>query len=167
MVWPALAAVGVLLLTQPWSGTVDLVGVLFALCAAVCWACYILLTQRVGDDVAGINGLAVSMPTAGVVATLVAGPMVFDRITLTSSSSGSGWRSWSHSSRSLEFFALRRLTTSAFGTMMSLEPAFALIIGLVILHQVPGPAALIGIGFVVVAGIGASRAGARPAPVPA
>ena len=33
---------------------------------AVCWACYILLTQRVGDEVAGINGLAVSMPVAGV-----------------------------------------------------------------------------------------------------
>lgn len=168
VVWPALAAVGVLLLTQPWSGTVDLVGVLFALCAAVCWACYILLTQRVGDDVAGINGLAVSMPTAGVVATLVAGPMVFDRITPDLILIGFGLAVLVPLIPfTLEFFALRRLTTSAFGTMMSLEPAFALIIGLVILHQVPGPAALIGIGFVVVAGIGASRAGARPAPVPA
>src|SRR4029079_17694269 len=33
-VWPALAAVGVLMLTQPWSGTVDVVGVAYALAAA-------------------------------------------------------------------------------------------------------------------------------------
>ena len=43
-----------------------------------CWAGYILLTQRVGDEVAGINGLAVSMPVAGLVATIVVGPAVFD-----------------------------------------------------------------------------------------
>lgn len=60
LLWPGLAGIGVIVLTQPWSGTVDPVGVAFALSAAVCWACYILLTQKVGDGVAGINGLAVS-----------------------------------------------------------------------------------------------------------
>ena len=74
--WPGLAAIGVVLLTQPWQGAVDPVGVLYALGAAACWAGYILLTQRVGDEVAGINGLAVSMPVAGVVATIVVGPCV-------------------------------------------------------------------------------------------
>ena len=64
--WPALAAVGVLLLTQPWHGEVDLLGVGFALAAAVCWAAYILLTQHVGDEVAGIKALAVSMPVAAL-----------------------------------------------------------------------------------------------------
>ena len=64
LLWPGLAAVGVVLLTQPWAGTVDPIGVLYALGAAVCWAGYILLTQRVGDEVAGINGLAVSMKIA-------------------------------------------------------------------------------------------------------
>ena len=49
LLWPALAAVGVLLLTRPWQGGADLVGVAFALGAAVCWAGYILLTQAVGD----------------------------------------------------------------------------------------------------------------------
>ncbi|CAN5632432.1 EamA family transporter [soil metagenome] len=168
VMWPAMAAVGVLLLTQPWSGHVDLMGVLFALGAAVCWACYILLTQRVGDDVAGANGLAVSMPTAGLVATLIAGPMAIDRITPELVLIGLGLAVLLPVVPfTLEFFALRRLTTSAFGTLMSLEPAFALVIGLVLLHQVPGVAAIVGVGFVVAAGIGASRAGARPAPVPA
>ena len=52
----------------------DAGGIAFALAAAACWAAYILLTQAVGDEVAGIQGLAVSMPVAGVVAILVAGP---------------------------------------------------------------------------------------------
>ena len=72
--WPALAAFGVVLLTEPWRGGADLAGVGFALASAVCWACYILLTQRVGDEVAGVRGLAVSMPVAGIVATLAYGP---------------------------------------------------------------------------------------------
>jgi inner membrane transporter RhtA len=57
--------------------------------------------------------------------------------------------------------ALRRLTTSAFGTLMSLEPAIALVIGLLVLHQVPGLWPVLGVGFVVAAGVGAERTGAR------
>jgi inner membrane transporter RhtA len=67
----------------------------------------------------------------------------------------------------LELLALRRLTTAAFGTLMALEPAFAMIVGLIVLHQDPGAAGLIGICFVVAAGIGAARSGARRAPIPA
>ena len=44
---------------------------------------------------------------------------------------------------------------------MSLEPAIALLIGLVLLGQVPDLLAVLGIGFVVAAGIGAERTGAR------
>ncbi|WP_290125462.1 hypothetical protein [Janibacter melonis] len=42
-----------LLLTRPWAGDVDLVGVGLALAAACCWAAYIILSQRVGDLVGG------------------------------------------------------------------------------------------------------------------
>jgi inner membrane transporter RhtA len=62
---------------------------------------------------------------------------------------------------SLELLALRRLTARAFGTLMSLEPAIALLAGLLILRQLPGAAAAAGVVFVVVAGIGATRAGTR------
>jgi inner membrane transporter RhtA len=64
----------------------------------------------------------------------------------------------------LEMLALRRLTATAFGTLMSLEPALALMIGLIVLGQAPGPLPVTGIAFVVVAGIGAARTGARPGP---
>jgi inner membrane transporter RhtA len=167
-VWPGLAAVGVLLLTRPWEGAVDPVGVLYALGAAVCWASYILLTQRVGDEVAGINGLAVSMPVAALVATVSVGPAVFDRMTPDILLIGIGLAILLPVVPfALELQALRRLTTASFGTLMALEPAFAMLVGLVVLHQVPGPESVVGICFVVVAGIGAARSGARSSPVPA
>jgi inner membrane transporter RhtA len=154
--------VGVLLLTEPWHGGADTVGIAFALAAAVCWAAYILLTQRVGDEVSGIRGLAVSMPVAGIVATLVAGPSVLGDLTWRLVLVGLGLAVLLPVIPfCLELWALRRLTTAAFGTLMSLEPAIALVIGLVALHQVPGPVPVAGIAFVVAAGIGAERAGDR------
>lgn len=167
--WPVLAAAGVLLLTQPWRGGADLPGVGFALASAVCWAAYILLTQRVGDEVAGVRGLAVSMPVAGLVATLVYGPGVLGHLTWPLLLTGLGLAVLLPVVPfALEMLALRRLTAPAFGTLMSLEPAIALTIGFLVLHQVPDVGAAAGVVFVVAAGIGAERTGARePAGQPA
>lgn len=163
--WVAPAAVGVVLLTEPWHGTVDLVGVAYALGAAACWAAYILLTQRVGDEVSGIKGLAISIPVAGVVATVVAGPATIPHLTVELVVIGLGLALLVPVVPfALEMLALRRLSTAAFGTLMSLEPAIALLIGLVVLHQVPGALPVLGLLFVVAAGIGAERTGARSRP---
>ena len=165
--WPVLAGVGVLLLTEPWHARVDPVGVGFALAAAICWAAYILLTQKVGDEVAGLQGLAVSMPVAGLVATAVAGPTTIDDLSWGVVAAGLGLAVLLPVIPfSLELLALRRLSTDTFGTLMSLEPAIAVVIGLVALGQVPGPAGLAGIAFVVVAGVGVQRAGGRTRPPP-
>jgi inner membrane transporter RhtA len=166
--WTAAAAAGVVLLTEPWRGGLDPLGAGYALAAAACWAAYILLTQRVGDRVTGLKGLAVSMPVAGVLGLLIAAPAVSAHVTWPTL-----WLMLGLAALSpvlpfaLEFLALRRLTTSAFGTLMSLEPALATLIGLVVLGQMPGLMPAAGIGFVVAAGIGATRTGARPAPAPA
>jgi inner membrane transporter RhtA len=161
-VWPATAGVGVLLLTEPWHGAADAAGVAFALAAAACWAAYILLTRKVGDEVSGIQGLAVSMPVAGVVALLVARPDPSVALAPDMVLAGMGLAVLVPVVPfALEMLALRRLTTTAFGTLMSLEPAVALIVGLVALHQIPGLGPVAGILFVVVAGIGAQRNGAR------
>jgi inner membrane transporter RhtA len=166
-VWPAVAAVGVLLLTEPWRGALDPAGVAFALAAAVAWALYIVLTQRVGDEVAGLQGLAISMPVAGLVATIVAGPSLVGELTPEVLLAGVGLAILLPVIPfALEMLALRRLTTTAFGTLMSLEPALALLTGFVVLGQAPGLLPVAGIAFVVVAGIGAERTGARPGPEP-
>lgn len=168
VVWPGLAAAGVVLLTEPWSGDVDPIGVLDALGAALCWACYILLTQRVGDEVAGIKGLAVSMPVAALVATVTVGPSVFGKLTPQLLLIGVGLAILLPVVPfALEMTALRFLSTAAFGTLMALEPAFAMLVGLGLLRQVPDELAVIGILLVVAAGIGAARTGARATPVPA
>ena len=163
LVLPLLAGTGVLLLTQPWRGGTDPVGVGYALAAAVCWAAYIVLTQHVGDDVSGIGGLAVSLPVAALVATAVAGPSVLGHLTPGLLLAGLGLAVLTPLFPFiLELLALRRLTAAAFGTLMSLEPAIAVVIGLVLLHQVPGWLPVAGTAFVVAAGIGAQRTGARP-----
>ncbi|CUR60393.1 Transporter, EamA family [metagenome] len=161
-VWALLAAAGVLLLTQPWTGDADPVGVGFALAAACCWAAYILLTQRVGDEVSGLGGLAISMPVAAVVATVIAGPGVVGDLTPQLMLVGLGLAVLLPVVPfALELLALRRLTTAAFGTLMALEPAFALAIGFVALAQVPNALSVVGVGLVVAAGVGAERSGAR------
>ena len=160
--WALLAAAGVLLLTQPWAGSADPVGVAFALGAALCWAAYILLTQRIGDEVSGIAGLAISMPVAALVATAVAGPGVVGQLTPELLLVGLGLAILLPVVPfSLELLALRRLTAGAFGTLMALEPAFALVIGFAALHQVPNLLGVAGVGLVVAAGVGAERSGAR------
>jgi inner membrane transporter RhtA len=165
--WALVAGVGVLLLTEPWHGTADIIGVAFALGAACCWAAYILLTQRVGDEVSGIQGLAISMPVAGLAATAVSGPSVLSQLTPQLLLAGLGLALLLPVIPfALELFALRRLTTAAFGTLMSLEPAIALLVGFLLLQQVHGWAPVIGIGFVVAAGIGAERTGKRALPSP-
>ena len=160
--WALVAAAGVLMLTEPWHGAADPVGGAFALGAACCWAAYSLLTQRVGDELTGVQGLAISMPVAALVATAVAGPSVVTALTPELVLVGLGLAMLLPVIPfALELSALRRLTTAAFGTLMSLEPAIALTVGLLLLGQVPGWVPVAGIGLVVLAGIGAERTGAR------
>jgi inner membrane transporter RhtA len=158
LIWPALAFVGVILLTQPWHGSVDGLGVLFALAASAFWAEYILLTQHVGDNVSGLQGMGVSFPVAALVGTVVAGPSTIPVLTWQLVAIGFGLALLLPVVPfSLEYLALRRLDAGVFGTLMSLEPALALLIGWVLLSQSPGLLQAFGIACVVIAGIGAER----------
>jgi inner membrane transporter RhtA len=166
LLWPGLAAAGVLVLTHPWQGGAgngqEPLGIVFALGAAACWAAYILLTQAVGDEVAGLEGLAVSIPVAALVSTPFAVPEIGRALTPHLLLIGLGLALLLPVIPfGLEMYALRRLTTAAFGTLMCLEPALALLAGLVLLGQVPGLSALAGVALVVAAGLGAVRTGAR------
>lgn len=160
--WAALALVGVLTLTEPWAGSVNLAGVLFAVAAGVGWAMYIVITQHVGDRFAGLDGLAISIPVAAVVAAVVGVPQAWGHLS---------WRVLLVGvvaavllpliPYAFEMFALRRMTAGSFGTIMALEPAFGTLIGLLMLHQVPTAIQAVGVACVVIAGIGAERIGHR------
>lgn len=166
LVWPALAFVGVVLLTEPWKGATDALGVLFALLAGACWGLYNLLTQRVGDRFSGISGLAYTIPIAAVVTTIIGVPSVIGgTLTLPIILLAAGIALLTPViSFGLEMLALRRMTHTAFGTLLAIEPAFAIIIGLIVLSQTPGVLQVIGIVIVVIAGAGAQRGGTRSRP---
>lgn len=162
LLWPALALVGVLLLTRPWDGTVDGIGLLAAAIGAVAWGAYILLTQHVGDQVAGVRGLAVTIPMAALITIPFGLPQALGGISWQVVAAVFGLAvlvpvlPWS-----LEMLALRRLTATAFGTLMALEPALAVLIGAIVLHQSPAPVQALGVILVVIAGMGAERTGHR------
>jgi inner membrane transporter RhtA len=167
LLWPALALAGVVLLTEPWQGSVDVLGILLAACAAVGWGLYIVITQHVGDRFAGVDGLAISLPVAAIVAAFVGVPQAWGGITVEVLAIAVAAAillpliPWT-----FELYALRRLTKAAFGTLMALEPAIALTIGAIVLHQSPALPQLVGIACVVVAGMAAERTGHRVEELP-
>lgn len=164
LIWPALAFLGVVLLTEPWHGRIDLAGVGFALAAGACWGLYNLLTQHVGDRFSGISGLSLTIPVAALATLPVGLPQVL----------GGEFTWWVLPAAAgialvtpviafgLEMLALRRMTHTAFGTLLSIEPAFGILIGLLVLAQQPTLMQLAGIAVVIFAGAAAQRGGTRP-----
>lgn len=165
LVWPALALVGVLLVSRPWAGTVNLTGVGFAVLAAVGWAVYILLTQRVGDRFTGIGGLSLTVPIAAVTAGVAGIPQATGHLTYAVLAAAAGLALLLPVLPfGLEMLALRHMTSTAFGTLMSLEPAIGAVVGAWVLRQQLMAGQLAGIALVVVAGFAAQRNGRRKPP---
>jgi inner membrane transporter RhtA len=163
--WAALAFAGVVILSQGSFGHLDPVGVTFAFGAAIMWAVYILLSARTGARFPRLDGLAIAM-TVGAVITVPfgiasAGPMIFQPnllllgavVALLSSTIP----------YTLELVALRRLPSATFSILMSLSPAIATTAGLLILGQSFTWVALLAIGLVIAASIGAVLSASRSA----
>jgi len=156
--WAALAAVGVAILSFKGGGTVSGVGLAFALAAAVGWACYILLSQRVGRIVPGPSGLAFALAIGGL-ALLPLGVADAGARLLEPHNLLAGALVAILSSAvpfSLEFAALRRLSSQVFGVLMSVEPAIGAAAGFFLLSQRLSLLDLVAIALVVVASIGAT-----------
>jgi inner membrane transporter RhtA len=168
LTWPALAFTGVVLVTRPWDGAVNLAGVGFAALAAFGWATYVLLTQRVGDRFAGVQGLALTIPIAAVTAAVVGVPQAAGHLDVATIAAAAGLALLLPALPfALEMLALRRMTHTAFGTLMALEPAIGVILGFLVLGQRMAPMQLVGVTLVVVAGATAQRGGQRTEGSPA
>ena len=166
LAWPALALVGVVLLTQPWRGEVDVLGLTYAALSAVGWATYILLTQHVGDRFTGTTGLSITVPVAALTAAVLGVPQAAGHLTPGIVAAAVGLAVLHPVLPfALEVLALRRLTSAAFGTLMAVEPAVGLLVGLLVLHQTASGSQLLGIVLVVLAGGAAQRGGRRTAVV--
>src|SRR5674536_295059 len=155
--WVVLAGAGVAMLAGA-GGAVSVSGVAFALVAGAGWAAYILTSQRVGRAFPGASALALAVATMallpfGVVGgglTLLDPRVLAIGFAVAMLSSAVPY--------SLELTALRRLPASAFGVLMSLEPAMAALAGFVVLGESLRVRQLAAIGCVSVASAGATLA---------
>ncbi|HEV2075585.1 MAG TPA: EamA family transporter, partial [Thermoleophilaceae bacterium] len=153
LLWVALAAAGILLLVDPSGGAGDPLGVALALLAGACWGSYILFSKRAGRVFPGGAGLAIAM-SFGAVLLLPVGAAGAGMSLLAPGALALGAGVALLSSAipySLELDALRRLPANVFGVLMSLEPAVAALVGLVVLGEVLGPAQLVALALVVAA----------------
>ncbi|MHA7134718.1 EamA family transporter [Oerskovia turbata] len=148
----AVAAVGVVLLAGV-TITSDLpredvvIGLVAIVVAAACWAAYILLGRRVALAGSGVTSLSVAM-TAGA---LVFAPFLAP----TSGAVVGDWRLLaavvgiaicsSVVPYVLEQLILRRVSAATFSVMLAMLPATAVVIGAVVLQQVPTWVELIGL----------------------
>jgi inner membrane transporter RhtA len=159
--WAVLAAGGVVLLMEA-GGDLDLVGVLFALAAGTFWGLYILIGAALGRHTTEGNGLALGMIVAALVAVPVgvadSGTALIQPWILVA---GLGVALMSSViPYTLDLEALRKIPPRVFGILMSLEPAMAALIGLVLLGEALHWSQWIAVLCVVAASAGATY-GAR------
>jgi inner membrane transporter RhtA len=163
LLWVALAAGGILLLTAPGGSGLNATGVILALVAGVFWAIYILLSARTGRVFPGGIGLAFAMVVAAVF-ILPFGIAQGGSDLLAPGVLAAGFGVAILSSLipySLELEALRRLPAHVFGVLMSLEPAVAALAGLILLGEVLRANEWAGMALVIVASAGATRFATR------
>ena len=159
--WAVLAGGGVVLLTEG-GGRLDLVGVLFALAAGSSWGLYILAGAALGRHTSEGGGLALGMAVAAVLtvpfgladngAALLRPWVLALGLAVALLSSVVPY--------TLDLEALRKIPPRVFGILMSLEPAVAALIGLIVLGESLGWSQWLAVLCVVTASVGATR-GAR------
>ena len=150
------AAVGVVLVSEVTHVPLHELswrGIALALLAGAFWAAYIVFSARTGAAFERLDGLTLAMVVATAV-VLPAGALNVEAIGLDHVLKGLGLALLSSVvPYSLELLALRRLSATVFGILLSLEPAVAALAGLVVLGQVLGGAQLAGMAMVVLASV--------------
>lgn len=163
-VWVALAIAGLaLLLPLGLSGsTLDPLGVLYAVGAAVFWALYIVFGKRAGHLHAGQSvslGLLVAalvvvpVGVAHAGAALLSPSVLLVGVAVAAISSALPI--------SLEMMALKRLPKEAFGIMISMEPAVAALLALALLGERLDTVQWLAIGCIVAASMGSAATARR------
>jgi inner membrane transporter RhtA len=160
--WALLAALGILLLTDPGGGSVSGAGVALALTAGGFWALYIFFSQRTGRVFDSGHGLALASVVAALVplgpglatggGDLLSGEVLALGVLVALMSSVIPY--------SLEMSALRRMPANVFGVLMSLDPAIAALAGFLVLDQSLSARDVVAIACVVVASVGVVRGAA-------
>ncbi|MDH0305083.1 MULTISPECIES: threonine/homoserine exporter RhtA [unclassified Pseudomonas] len=168
-VWIALAVVGLLLLIpvgQTGAG-LDPIGAAYALGAGVCWALYILYGQKAGAQ-NGIQTAALGVVIAAIFVAPIgiahAGSALLTPALLPVAL-GVAILSTALP-YSLEMVALTRMPARTFGTLMSIEPAFGALSGLLFLGERLTAWQWLAILAIITASVGATLSMKRETPPP-
>lgn len=160
LLWVVLAGGGIVLLA-PWGDgdRLNWAGIGFAALAGACWAGYIVLSAAAGGRFPGTTGVSFAMIVAvAVIAPLGVYTGGADLLAAEPLLLGAGVGLLSSAiPYSLELEALRRMPKRVFGILMSLEPAAAALVGLVVLGELLSLREWAAIFGVVAASIGATR----------
>jgi inner membrane transporter RhtA len=150
----AAAVCGVYLLTDVRIAGEPL-GVAFAFANAALFAFYIVVAHRVAQSrqMSGINGLGAAMLIATLAVTPVGGsyvaPVLLDPVAVVAGI-GVGISS-SVIPYVCDQLAMARMTRATYSLMVSLLPATATAVGVIVLAQIPTPTEILGVGLVVAA----------------
>ncbi|WP_157091056.1 EamA family transporter [Nocardiopsis listeri] len=158
LLWAGLAGLGVAALGVEFA-SLDPLGVLFAVLAAVAWAGYILLSAATGQRFSGASGVAIG----SVVGVIVLAPAGI-------AEGGAALLDWrlllfglavgvlsSVIPYTMELNALRRIPPRVFGVLMSLQPAAAALVGLVLLGELLTVWQWLAVACVILASAGSTR----------
>ena len=165
LLWAFLAAAGIALLSDGLGADgIFSLGAVLALAAGGFWGAYIVLSARVGAAHPGLGALAVAIAVSAVLVAPLGiaegGPSLLLPAMLAIGLAVGVLSSVIPYSFELE--ALRWLPNATFGVMMSLEPAVAALVGLIVLSQGLDPLEVLAIACVVAASAGALRSSKAP-----
>jgi len=162
VLWVVLAGLGIALLVRP-SGSVSLLGLLFALLAAACWATFILAAKRAVSRVGSLRATVLMLVGAAVIITPIwlgtgvkiagHGRALLLGLAVAVLSSALPYF--------LELAALKRVRASTYGVLLSIEPAIAALMGFIILSQRLASREIGAIVAIVAAAAGASWTSGR------
>lgn len=164
-IWLGIAVVGLgmLLPIHQASSELDPIGIVMALTAGACWACYILFGRKAG----AIHGSS-SVVLGAIIASILLFPIgvwqsgsamfsisllpLIFLVSLLASAIPYG----------LDMVALPRLPAQTFSTLMSLSPVFAAFSGLIVLHEQLTHYQWLAIGLIILSSIGTVLSMSRP-----
>lgn len=171
-VWVACAIGGlaILLLAKgEMAGRLDLIGCFWCLVAGVCWGSYILVGQNVSHRVEGGKAVAIGMAVSTVftlpVGMVAAGASMWSAAVLPVGAFVGVLSS--AIPYTLEMLALKHIPAKTFGLMMSLEPAVAALLALVILSERLTVWQWLAVGLVILASAGSSLTARQGVPAQA
>lgn len=159
--WILFAGAGIFILLpfHEFSQRLDPIGLFWAAIAAAAWAGYIYFGHKIGKSMKELQSVALGLLICAIISiplVIIGGmkteisfeKLVYYGLVLTLLSGAVPY--------AMEMYAMRRMQRGNISLLMSLDPAFAVLSGLVFLQQTLNFAQIIAVSLIIIASIGAT-----------